>query len=207
MFKQFVIALLICFSTTLNGQITVYASTGVNVSNLTFNLGSESDLIFRNEPFVQPFFTLGTAIPISEKIVWFNELSYSPSGYQTKADTFPNPSFKVKYNLINLQSALGYQLGSVRLELGGFAGTSLSVKSKINDRDWRENINILEDVNLGVFAGLNLSVVKNIGLFLRYYKGISPVSKLTLTDINGDDAGFLTEKINNVQLGVTVSLF
>lgn len=199
--KQIFVFLLLCFSFSANSQISIYGSAGINSSDI--NISSEiGNLSFEHESFIQPFLTFGIATPISNKLYWVGELSYSASGYK-----FSETETKVRYNMLNFQTGLGYQFGPLRIEGGGFIGTSLSDQVKSNDSEWADSFFNSESIVLGAFVGLNLSVTKNIGIFARNYRGITPISEIMFTDFSGELAGTFEEKINNYQFGISIQLF
>jgi hypothetical protein len=206
MYKQIIFALLLCFSFSFSvkGQVSIYGSTGISSTGINFSADFSQNVIFENESYIQPFLTLGTAIPISNNLYWLGELSFSPSGYKLSNDSITT---KIRYNMLNFQTGLGYQLGPLRIEAGGFIGTSLSDQFKNSGEGWSEDFGLTEDFTVGAFAGLNLSITEKIGIFARYYKGLNYISQFYITDFNGEITGSLNEKINNLQFGVTARIF
>lgn len=204
MCKQIILAFLLGLSISANSQVSVYGSAGMSSTGIHLSNTADSNISFENESYFQPFLTLGIAAPISNKLYWLGEVSYSPSGYQTTNNSTVS---KLRYNMVNFQTGLGYQLGALRIEAGSFIGTSLTDKIKTGDSDWSRDFAYSEDYTIGAFVGLNLSLTKNIGIFARYYKGLSPISKISITDINGQVVNTLNEKINNLQFGITINLF
>ena len=179
-------------------QVSIYGSAGVNYSHISFD-NYEFDL--SSETSNGGFLTVGISIPISQKLYLINELNASV--YSSKI-LILNGTPESTYNQLNIQTGLGYQLGPIRLEGGVMIGKTLSHNLSFEDtRTVNESYSDSDNINLNVFAGLNLSITKNIGLFSRYYHGLNQFGEFNLLDFQGNAAGVFRENMKNLQIGLS----
>ena len=200
--KKSLFILLIFWAIGAQCQLSIYGSTGINFSNVSFS----HDLFdsFESSPIKPLFLTGGVGIPISDKMHFTGEVSYSPNGYRVN---YAN-DISYRYRGFNLQPGITYEINPVRFEAGGFLSVKTGEQIKDGDASWESpQFDTGESTNWGIYSGINLSLVKNIGLFTRYYWGLSAVSAITYTDFDGNPAGSQKEKIRNLQIGISLLLF
>ncbi|MBT8233079.1 MAG: outer membrane beta-barrel protein [Saprospiraceae bacterium] len=201
------IVTILCFSLSISAQVNFYIASGVNLSNISQEINNEKISGLSNGSLVSPFLSIGAATPILDKLYLFGEISYSPQGYQN--DVFPPDgpptAQKTKYDYLNVMPGLAYQINPVRFEIGGFVGYSLSEKIKFMD-GWSEDLDFIDELNVGAFAGINIILFKELSIFSRYYYGLASVLELNITDFDGNPAGIYAEKTRTLQVGLSFGL-
>jgi hypothetical protein len=210
MSKQIIFALSLCISISANAQVSVYGAAGINSTGAIVDDNENYVLDYKNESFFQPFFTAGLAAPISQKLFFLGEIGYSTNGYKRNKSELNQAKFI--YKTINFQTGIGYQLGPIRLEGGGFFSKPFSGESEVSlEYLMTETFNPLKKESLGLYTGFNLSFIKNIGVFARYYRGLTPFKYEYLTSSFGGTPTIKPKEvpvfIQNLQFGISVNLF
>lgn len=169
---------------------------GLSMSTSKFHMEDK----FSEDYVPRAFAGMQVGYDFSKKIGIGLSGQYVGKGY--KAEFIDETPLEFKYDYIEVVPFVEYKafpfLGAV---LGPSFGFLREVSAKVDNEMVNAIFNFVDEKELGMMAGLKL-YWKDLFFNLTFNRSLKPVSELTYTDENGNDAGTGKEFNKSFRLGV-----
>jgi len=182
---------------SVNGQVEVGVSTGLNISNCK----SEDYLGLVHKPRQGYFVGISPSYVINEKAKLVFDLQYSRKGYIVKVTELTNSEYR--YSYFEIISEIEYNpVKPIVFGLGISYAYRLNEETKARSMDWisTRDFEFIKSSDFGITGKVKV-FYKNIFGFVRYNFGLKDISNLTFASPSGNVADFSLRN-RNLQIGV-----
>ena len=186
------------FILKLEGQFSIGLTGGINISKTRFiNFGTLDP-----ESAVYYFVGLTPGYQINEKVSLITDVQFSQKGYRD-FDPVSGVKSKVRFAYVDVLPQIEYWFHkSVSVGAGCNIGFKISEEYKLDNEDWfgNEDIEYTNSLDVGLVGTVKYHISK-YHLLARVNYGLTNISDLDFTDINGQKIEDVKVKNMNFQLG------
>jgi len=181
---------------SLNGQVELGISTGLNISNCKI---TDFGLVDRSRKGY--FVGISPSYQINQKTQLVFDLQYSQKGYLLKVTDVTNSEYRFSY--LEIIPEIEYKpVEHLIFGLGISYAYRVNEENKEGSMDWvsTRDVELIKSSDFGI-TGKIKGVYKNIFGFLRYNIGLKNISNLEFSGTLGDYLS-LSLHNRNIQIGV-----
>jgi hypothetical protein len=140
-------------------------------------------------------------VDLSDKLHLKPELLYAQKGWKARSEVIYPEGISVTIDYLNLPVLLGY---NIHEKVSIFGGPELGFKLSAKRKPAPILLDGIENFDIGIVVGSNLSLSENFGVDLRYVHGFKGLYKAEGRDVNNMPTGEVTRVGRNqaIELGV-----
>lgn len=188
---------IILFSQSLNAQISIAPTIGINISKSIF---SNYDFAVKNSSFL--FGGVNVKYDLNEKISVQTAIQYSQKGYHKEPGDFEVLLPEVRYSYLDILPVVEYRPYKLIGVYGGFNyGFKMNEEYKFPESQWSESNKTIKDYDLGGLLGIRF-YYNNFFLNVHYNQSLLNISTIHFTDAQGNEQNGASQKNSTIQIGL-----